>query len=126
MDIKETLNERFEDGVSATFNMYQYLAARTINQELRPSEQGKHALHGMVGEIGELHSIYQKRYQGHEFDVGHAKKELGDLLWFIAEYCTAHNWSMGEIAQMNIEKLKARYPEGFESDKSLNRKEGDI
>lgn len=109
---------RFED--------YQVDAARTINYDLKPSEQGKHALHGMVGEIGELHSIYQKRYQGHEFDVDHAKKELGDLLWFIAEYCTSHGWMMDEIAQMNIEKLKARYPEGFESDKSLNRKEGDI
>ena len=107
-------------------NEYQELAARTMNTSLRPSEQGKHALHGMVGEIGELHSIYQKRYQGHEFDEEHAKKELGDLMWFIAEYCTAHNWSMEEIAQMNIDKLRARYPEGFEAVKSLHRAAGDI
>ncbi len=109
-----------------TLNEYQQLAARTMNTSLRPSEQGKHALHGMVGEIGELHSIYQKRYQGHEFDEVHAKKELGDLMWFIAEYCTAHGWELDEIGTMNIEKLKARFPEGFSSDKSLNRAEGDI
>ena len=109
-----------------TGNEYQELASRTMNADLSRSDQGRHALHGMVGEIGELHSIYQKRYQGHSFDVDHAKKELGDLLWFVAEYCTSHDWEMEEIMQMNIEKLKARYPEGFSSEKSLHRKEGDI
>lgn len=109
-----------------TLNEYQRLAERTINKDLRASEQGKHALHGMVGEIGELHSIYQKRYQGHDFDEDHAKKELGDLMWFIAEYCTAHEWSLDEICSMNIEKLRKRYPEGFEEVRSLNRESGDI
>ena len=109
-----------------TGNQYQKLAARTINQGLTWKEQGKHALHGMVGEIGELHSIYQKKYQGHPFDEEHAKKELGDLLWFIAEYCTSHDWSMEEIMEKNIDKLKERYPEGFDIEHSLNRKEGDI
>ncbi len=111
---------------SMSCNQYQKLAARTINKDLDLKHQGRHALHGMVGEIGELHSIYQKKYQGHEFDEEHAKKELGDLLWFIAEYCTAHGWKLEDIARMNIDKLKSRYPEGFEEDKSLNRAEGDI
>ena len=53
-------------------------------------------------------------------------KELGDLLWFIAEYCTANGWSMEDVAKMNIDKLKARYPTGFEAEKSLHRKEGDV
>ena len=105
---------------------YQELASRTINRELSVTECEMHALHGMVGEIGELHSIYQKKYQGHMFDNEHAKKELGDLLWFIAEYCTLHGWSMEEVCMMNIDKLKARYPEGFDKKNSLNRKEGDI
>ena len=105
---------------------YQYAAARSINYDLTDAEKGKHALHGMVAEIGELHSIYQKRYQGHPFNEEHAKKEVGDLMWFIAEYCTAHNWDLNDICQMNIDKLKARYPDGFEVDKSLHRAEGDI
>lgn len=109
-----------------TPNVYQKLAARTMNHELSWKEQGEHALHGMVGEIGELHSIYQKKYQGHPFDENHAKKELGDLLWFIAEYCTSHGWEMEEIMRMNIDKLRARYPGGFAADKSLNRAEGDV
>lgn len=43
-----------------TGNEYQDLAARTINKGLTFEEQKFHALHGMVGEIGEIHSIYQK------------------------------------------------------------------
>lgn len=109
-----------------TGNEYQRLAGRTINRNLTRVGQEQHALHGMVGEIGELHSIYQKKYQGHEFDFAHVKKEVGDLLWFIAEYCTAMDWTLEEVMQMNIDKLKARFPEGFESEKSLHRKAGDI
>ena len=109
-----------------TANQYQKLAARTINKQMTCFEQFMHALHGMVGEIGELHSIYQKKYQGHAFDEEHAKKELGDLLWFVAEYCTAYGWNLEDIMQMNIDKLIARYPEGFDAEHSLHRKVGDI
>ena len=109
-----------------TINEYQQLAARTINNDLSSTEKEYHALHGMIGEIGELHSIYQKVYQGHTFNPEHAKKELGDLLWFIAEYCTASNWTLEEVMQLNIDKLKARYPEGFDSERSIHRVAGDI
>lgn len=109
-----------------TGNDYQRLAARTMNKKLTGYEQSMHALHGMVGEIGEIHSLYQKWYQGHEFDSEHLKKELGDLLWFVAELCTAKNWSIEEVMKLNIDKLKARYPEGFDEEHSLHRAEGDI
>ena len=107
-------------------NEYQEAAARTINKTLWQNQQAYHALHGMASEIGELHGLYQKSYQGHELRASHLKKELGDLLWFIAEYCTAMGWTLEDVAQTNIDKLKARYPEGFDADKSLHRKEGDI
>lgn len=109
-----------------TGNEYQQLAARTVNQGLTFEEQKYHALHGMVGEIGELHSLYQKNYQGHPVDPDHAKKELGDLLWFIAEYCTAKGWNLDDIMKMNIDKLKARYPEGFDPERSKHREAGDV
>lgn len=109
-----------------TGNEYQNLAARTIDKSLCGLKKEYHALHGMVGEIGELHSLYQKAFQGHEFEEDHAKKELGDLLWFIAEYCTAKGWDLEEIMGLNIAKLIARYPDGFEVEKSLHRKAGDI
>ena len=108
------------------FKEYQELASRTMNKNLKRSESEMHALHGLVSELGELHGIYQKVYQGHDFDGLHAMKELGDLLWFIAEYCTANGWNMDDVAQMNIDKLKARYPDGFEAEKSLHRKDGDV
>ena len=107
-------------------NEYQELAARTINPELYDYEVAMHALHGMAGEIGELQSMYQKSYQGHVFEEEHAKKELGDLLWFVAEYCTAMNWNLEDIMLMNIMKLMKRYPDGFKSEQSLNREKGDI
>ena len=107
-------------------NEYQKAAQRTMDLNRRPKDTGYHALHGMVGEIGEIHSIYQKEYQGHEIDDEHLKKEVGDLLWFVAEYCTAKGWSLDDVAALNIEKLKARYPEGFDAEHSLHRKEGDI
>jgi NTP pyrophosphatase (non-canonical NTP hydrolase) len=107
-------------------NEYQELAARTINPRLYDYEIEQHAIHGLAGEVGELHSIYQKCYQGHDFDEEHAKKELGDLLWFVAEYCTAMNWELDEVMELNIEKLMKRYPDGFEDVKSINREKGDI
>ena len=105
---------------------YQKLASRTINNDLTKKGQEIHALHGLVGEIGELHSLYQKVYQGHEFDKHHAMSEVSDMLWFIAEYCTAMGWNLDDVMNTNIEKLKATFPEGFDVDKDLNRAEGDI
>ena len=107
-------------------NDYQRLASRTINKDLTREEIEIHALHGLSGEVGELHSLYQKMYQGHDFNADHARKELGDLLWFVAEYCTARGWNLREVAQENIDKLRSRYPDGFDCDHSLHRQSGDI
>lgn len=109
-----------------TFAEYQVAASRTIDKDMRPVDMEDHALHGMVGELGEIHSPYQKTYQGHLIDEEHLKKEVGDLLWFIAEFCTANDWSMDEIAVGNINKLLGRYPNGFEAERSLHREENDI
>lgn len=103
------------------------MASRTIDPEMSRAGKEYHALHGMVSEIGELHGIYQKKYQGHfEPNDDHKKKELGDLLWFVAEYCTASGWTLEEIMKMNIAKLIARYPDGFSVERSEHRAEGDI
>jgi len=109
-----------------TGNEYQKLAARTIAKDMSIADKEMHALHGMVGEIGELHSIYQKWYQGHRDFEEHRQKELGDLLWFIAEYCTAMGWELEEIMEMNIDKLRKRYPNGFDAEHSIHRARGDI
>lgn len=109
-----------------TGNEYQIKAARTINYDNNLKEREMHALHGMVGEIGEINSIYQKVYQGHTISEDHLMKEVGDLLWFIAEFCTAKHWTLEKVMETNIDKLLKRYPSGFDSEKSLYRKAGDI
>ena len=109
-----------------TGNEYQALAARTINAKLSAGEQIFHALHGMSSEVGEIHSLHQKIYQGHILDLNHEMKELGDLLWFISEMCTARGWSLEDVMKLNIKKLRARFPDGFDPEKSLHRKEGDV
>ena len=109
-----------------TLDEYQELAERTIPDKLSCSEAKLHAIHGMVGEIGEINSIYQKVYQGHPIDTVHIMKELGDLMWFISEYCSASGWELNDICEMNINKLRARYPDGFDEERSLNREDGDI
>lgn len=110
-----------------TPNEYQKLAMRTCSI---PYDDKKdmmyHAVFGLTSEAGEVSGILQKEYQGHNIDTTHIKKELGDCLWMIAEACTALGFDMEDVMETNIEKLKARFPNGFEADKSIHRKEGDI
>lgn len=104
-------------------NTYQRLAERTINQFLTVDEKREHALYGMASEVGEVLGIYQKTFQGHSLNVDKVKDELGDLMWFISELCTVIGISINDVMEHNIEKLLERYPDGFDCDKSINRKE---
>jgi NTP pyrophosphatase (non-canonical NTP hydrolase) len=112
--------------MAMSLNEYQELAARTINKKLEPREVRDHALHLIAAECGEIHSVYQKLYQGHPFKLDDLMKEAGDLLWGIAELCTYYGVTLEWVANMNIEKLKARYPDGFDAEKSLHGQEGDV
>ena len=106
---------------------YQELAARTINKDLTLIGQRNHALYGMVGEIGEIHSLYQKELQGHGMPSReHLLKECGDLLWFVSEFLTSQGMSFDDCMEANIDKLKKRYPDGFAVERSLHRESGDI
>lgn len=109
-----------------TLSEYQQLAARTMNPALGREETLQHALYMSCAEVGEIHSLFQKKYQGHDISREHLVKEIGDVCWALAELCTVCNINMDEVARTNIEKLLERYPNGFEVDKSLNRREGDI
>lgn len=84
---------------------------------------------GLAGETGEFNDII-KKWIFHEkpLDEEHAKKELGDIFWYLAMICESFGWDMDEIMQMNIEKLEKRYPidEGFTIERANSRKEGDI
>ena len=106
---------------------YQGLAMRTASiPAQKKDERLYHAVFGLNSEAGEVAGILQKVYQGHAMDVQHMAKELGDCLWMIAEACDAIGVDMDTVMAMNIDKLRARYPQGFEVDKSLHRAAGDI
>ena len=105
---------------------YQKLAARTMNPNLDGTETLQHALYTLAAETGEIHGLFQKEKQGHELEREHLIKEIGDAMWALAELCTVCDLDMSSVAETNIEKLEARYPNGFEAEKSLHRAEGDI
>ena len=110
-----------------TPNEYQKLAMRTCNLLHSPlDDMACHAVFGLTSEAGEVAGLFQKRYQGHELDEEHLMKEIGDCLWMIAELCTAYGFSLEDVMQLNIDKLRARYPNGFDTEKSLHRAEGDV
>ena len=106
-----------------TITQYQELAARTINRDLSQTQSTHHALYGLSAEVGEVLGIFQKYYQGHPISYIELRKEIGDVCWMIAELCTVHGWSLEDVCRENIEKLKKRYPEGFDADRSLHREE---
>ena len=86
---------------------------------------------GLTAESGEFTEVVKKIvFQGkpyNEDNVFHMKRELGDICWYIAQACMALDTTFDEVIEMNVEKLKARYPGGeFDVHKSENRKEGDL
>lgn len=106
-----------------TLNEYQTLARRTQNPDLTPRDQLEHALWGLASEAGEVCSLHQKMHQGHPLDAVALRKEIGDVLWMIAELCDVYGFSMEAIAEENIAKLRKRYPNGFDADHSVHRAE---
>lgn len=108
-------------------NEYQGLAMRTSNKDLSKEEHLLNGVLGLVGESGEIADLMKKHlYQGHPLDIEHVAKELGDCLWYVAETATAIGVDMETIMKMNIEKLKKRYPDGFDTERSQHREAGDI
>ena len=107
-----------------TINEYQKLAMTTLNPELEQKDVLINGVMGLCGESGEVIDLVKKHLaQGHELDTEKMAKELGDVAWYLAETATAIGYSLEDIFQMNIDKLKKRYPEGFSTEKSVKREE---
>ena len=107
-----------------TVNEYQKLAMKTLNPELAEKDVLINGVMGLCGESGEAIDIVKKWLaQGHELDREKLTKELGDIAWYLAETATALDLNLEDIFQANIEKLKKRYPEGFDSQKSIHRQD---
>ena len=110
-------------------NEYQKLALRTAPDDIlsNTKECLQNSALGICGEAGEFADIIKKVYfQNHTIDNEHLAKELGDVLWYIALGANAIGYSIEDIMMMNIEKLKKRYPNGFDPNLSMHRVAGDI
>ena len=105
-----------------TINEYQALAMTTLNPELSKKDVLINGVMGLCGESGEAIDIVKKWLaQGHELDRERLAKELGDVAWYLAETAWALDLNLEDIFQANIDKLRKRYPEGFDAERSIHR-----
>lgn len=105
-----------------TANEYQQKAMTTLNPALSKRDVLLNGVMGLCGESGEVIDLVKKHlHQGHDLDKAKLAKELGDVAWYLAETAFALDLSLEEVLRGNLEKLKKRYPSGFDADKSINR-----
>ncbi len=105
-----------------TINEYQELAMTTLNPALDKRDVLINSVMGLCGESGEAIDIVKKWLaQGHELDKEHLAKELGDIAWYLAECAYALDIPLEDILAANIEKLKKRFPDGFDTKRSIER-----
>lgn len=110
-------------------NQYQLLAARTLIDKPDFEITDKHIMImwcaiGLSGESGEISELVKKGIlHQHGLDEQKMSKEIGDCLWYLAGLCTVLHLDMGQVMQENIDKLKLRYPNGFNSQDSISRKD---
>jgi len=125
----------FVEGVTSDESLnYAALLSRLNNLELESDcnvPQLLTAALGLTAEAGEFTEVVKKIvFQGkpyNEDNVFHMKRELGDICWYIAQACMALDTTFDEIIEMNVDKLKKRYPGGeFNVHQSENRQEGDL
>lgn len=106
-----------------TPNDYQKLAARTANGTHGPYTLANWAL-GLAGEAGEAADLIKKHvFHAHGLDKDKLVKELGDVLWYIANVAETLGVQLEDVMQKNVTKLLKRYPDGFSTEASLERKD---
>lgn len=102
-------------------NKYQELSSKTANNhEYALANFGL----GIAGESGEVADLIKKAvFHNHNIDKENICKELGDVLWYLSQIASLAGIELDEVAIKNIEKLKQRYPDGFSTERSINRVE---
>lgn len=111
--------------VPCTGNLYQEEAMRTANG--MHGDLLQNGVMGLCGEAGECVDLVKKHlFQGHDLDTEHLAKELGDVAWYLAVTAEAIGYDLNTILQMNVKKLRDRYPNGFDEERSKHRKKGDV
>ena len=104
--------------------VYPLLVKKTCRNDLPKEERIKNALFGLNGEAGEVIDLFKKHfYQGHELDINHVIEELGDVLYYACWLLNELDSDLAEVAFENMVKLNARYPDGFDANRSIHRPE---
>lgn len=105
-----------------TANAYQEQALTTLNPELSRQDALLNGVMGLCGESGECIDLVKKHlHQGHALDREKLAKELGDVAWYLAETAWALDLTLEDVLRGNLDKLKNRYPKGFDTARSINR-----
>ena len=125
----------FDDGVTSDPSRdFAMLLKRMTELEVEQDCDIPHLLTaalGLTAEAGEFTEVVKKIIlQGkpyNEENIFHMKRELGDICWYIAQACMALDTTFDEVIEMNVDKLKARYPGGeLDVHHSENRVDGDV
>lgn len=110
-----------------TLNEYQAEALRTAVGMDQTYPMMLNGVLGLAGESGECVDLMKKHlFQGHPLDKEHLAFELGDVAWYVAVTAWSIGYDLESILRMNVEKLRSRYPDGFDPEKSLHRAAGDV
>lgn len=111
---------RFESNTE----IFQREARRSLRDDLPYEATCSNMCMGLAGEIGEVIDIMKKHiYQGKELDITDVIEEVGDVLWYIANFCNVNNITMDECMESNIKKLRKRFPNGFTIKDANERKD---
>lgn len=108
-----------DDRRAMTLDDYQQAARRTMNARLADTERLMDAAAGLAEEGGEVLGLARKHaYMAHPLDRERMVRELGDALWCLAACATALGVRLEEVAEANLAKLRARYPDGYSDERA--------
>jgi NTP pyrophosphatase (non-canonical NTP hydrolase) len=108
--------------IALEFEQYQKEMKRTASDLSYKAENLALGAMGIAGEAGEVADYIKKIiFHKHEMSTEKLALELGDVLWYISYLASVIGYDLDQIAEMNIEKLRKRYPKGWDAEKSINR-----
>jgi NTP pyrophosphatase (non-canonical NTP hydrolase) len=107
-------------------SIYPTIVAKT-HKDGSWDKQLTNACFGIAGESGELVDMVKKHlFHGHDLDINHLLLEIGDVMYYLCWLCQLLNLDFYEVCYANMDKLNARYPDGFDSERSQHRAKGDV
>jgi NTP pyrophosphatase (non-canonical NTP hydrolase) len=127
--VRATIRNLVQKEKMMNANDYQQLARRTMIDAPDFTISNKQVMIvwnalGLAGEAGEVADLVKKGiFHQHGLDLAKVEKELGDVLWYVAALCSTLGLNLGLVMQANIDKLQARYPEGYSPEASKQRGE---